>query len=257
MRIFTWTQKIISHISLFFSCKGLILFLIFIHSSSLFSQSLQLQYDFRHSMDPQNNKSNFPSLFFELFKLVDYGSFFVKTQADFFGDHHNIGQFYMQISRDFKFWDPLFFLHIEYSGGVGVAEGTSYGYYVGNAYLFGSNYAFQWGNDWQSISLCYRYSLLNRPSHDAQVTAYWSKHLLEDRFTFAGSFVLFTQNRDRGDDLTKNLTGKKVFFWGQPQIWINVTDNFFVGSQITLYYHIYSYSENLLVYPALAMKYQF
>jgi hypothetical protein len=231
--------------------------LILISSIPIFSQSLQLQYDFRHSIDPQNNKSNYPTFSFELFKLLDEGSFFVKTQADFFGAHNNIGQLYMQISRDFKFWAPPVFLHLEYNGGLGIAEGTSYGYYLNNAYMFGVDYPFQWGDDWQSVSFSYRYSILNGPNHDAQVTLYWAKHSWENKFTFEGSFVLFTLNRNQGDVLTMNMTGKRILFWGQPQIWFNLDKNFSIGSQITLYYHIYSYSENMLIYPSAAIKYRF
>jgi hypothetical protein len=231
--------------------------LILISLGPLYSQNLQLQYDFRHSIDPRNNKSNYPTFAFELFKLMDNGSFFVKTQADFFGEHNNISQFYMQISRDFKFWGPPVFLHLEYNGGMGIAEGTSYGYYLNNVYLFGIDYPFQWGDDWQSVSFSYRYSILNGPNHDAQVTLYWAKHFWNNKFTFEGSFVLFTLNRNHGDASTMNLTGKRLLFWGQPQIWFNLDKNLSIGSQITLYYHIYTYSENMLIFPSAAIKYRF
>jgi hypothetical protein len=121
-----------------------IILLMFILANHVQSQSLELQYDLRHSIDPQNNRSNYPSLFFEFFKLVDSGTFFVKTQADFYGEHHNIGQLYLQLFREFKFWDPLIFLHLEYNGGVGIAEGTSHGYYVNNAFLLGLSIPFNW-----------------------------------------------------------------------------------------------------------------
>lgn len=29
---------------------------------------------------------------------------------------------------ELKFWKPLLFLHLEYNGGLGIAEGTVYGY---------------------------------------------------------------------------------------------------------------------------------
>lgn len=158
---------------------------------------------------------------------------------------------------EYKFWKPLFFLHFEYNGGVGIAEGTTYGYNINNAFLLGAAYPFLWGTDWQSASLCYRYSAFKKPSFDLQFTFFWTKVFWQDNFTFSGNLVLFTQNKDTGDPLNENSAGKKVVFWGQPQIWFNMTRAFFVGSQITLYYHIYSYSEKILIYPAIAVKYQF
>ncbi len=221
----------------------------------LYSQSLQLQYDLRHSVDPRNTRSNYPSLFFEFFKLVDYGSVFVKTQADFNAERHNIGQVYLQLFREFRFWDPVIFAHVEYNGGVGIAEGSTFGYSINNAFLLGPEYPFQWGNDWESISLCYRYSLFDKPSHDVQLSVYWSKNLLEDKFSFSGSLVMFTENKDHGDPATANLTGKRVLIWGQPQVWYNISKTFSIGSQLTTYYHVISNSERVLVYPTLAVKY--
>jgi len=234
-----------------------LLLVIIILSKSVFSQSLQLQYDLRHSIDPENNKSNYPSLFYEYFRNLENGALFTKIQSDFLGEHHNIGQLYLQIFGELKFWKPLIFLHLEYNGGLGIAEGTAYGYYINNAYLIGAQYPFQWGVDWQSASLCYRYNSFNEPSHDMQFSFYWTKMFWQDDFTFSGNFVLFTQNRDIGQPHTENLKGKKVVFWGQPQIWFNLTKDFSIGSQITLYYNIYSYSNSMLVYPAIAVKYRF
>jgi hypothetical protein len=116
--------------------------LLFIASTTLISQSLQLQYDFLHSIDPQNNKSNYPTLFYEFFKNLDDGAFFVKTESDFYGENNNIGQLYFQIFREFRFWDPPVSIHVEYNGGLGIAEGTTYGYYLNHELLLGGNIRF-------------------------------------------------------------------------------------------------------------------
>src|SRR5512133_875918 len=62
----------------------LVALLWFVLACPVHSQNLQLHYDLGHSIDPENNQSNYPSLFFEFFKLVDSGTIFVKTQADFY-----------------------------------------------------------------------------------------------------------------------------------------------------------------------------
>jgi len=75
------------------------------------AQSLQLHYDARHSIDPGRNSKNFTTLYFEYFKTLDTGKFFVKPgafllklQADFAGEQSNIGKYYMQVSQEIRFW---------------------------------------------------------------------------------------------------------------------------------------------------------
>ncbi|MBN2000908.1 DUF5020 family protein [candidate division KSB1 bacterium] len=169
MFVFNSTRQTIYSYSGLRRLVFLFLLIVFIPSFSLFSQSLQLQYDLRHSVDPQNNKSNYPSLYYEYFRNVKNGAFFTKIQSDFFGERHNIGQMYLQLFGEYKFWKPLLFLHLEYNGGLGIAEGTTYGYHINNAYLLGTAYPFLWGADWQSASLCYRHSALKKPSLDLQL----------------------------------------------------------------------------------------
>lgn len=96
-----------------------------------------------------------------------------------------------------------------------------------------------------------------KPSHDIQLSLYWTKMFLQDNLSCSGNLVLFTQNKDIGEPWTRNVNGKKIVLWGQPQIWFNLNKAFAVGSQITLYYNVYSYSEGILVYPAIGAKFKF
>ena len=41
---------------------------------------------------------------------------------DFAGERNNIGQFYMQVSQAFRFWQPKIFLQLQYSGGLELTE---------------------------------------------------------------------------------------------------------------------------------------
>ena len=237
---------------LFFSISLLI-------SISTFSQNLQFHYDFRHSMDPKLNPVNFPSFSFEYFKNIDTvgtGSFLFKIQADLKGTDNNMGQVFTQLTQTLRFWKPKVYLSLTYSGGLGVTP-TSYGFYLSNSFGAGVSYPFQWKGAWISTSLSYRYNAYKRPSHDPQFVFYFGRGFFNYKIWMAGSIVSWTENRDQGIDYTKDLTGKKFCFFGDPQIWFNVKNGFSVGTRVNLYYHLLTIDNQLQVYPTLGTKYQF
>ena len=135
--------------------KIFIFYLICFIPVSLSTQNLQLHYDLRHSLDPQFNSKNFPTLYFEYFKGDDSGSFLMKIQSDLIGEKNNIGKFYMQTSKSLKFWEPKIYLQIQYSGGLGIAEPGQYGYYITNAFSIGASYPFQLNNAYFNALRCY------------------------------------------------------------------------------------------------------
>ena len=221
------------------------------------AQQLQLHYDFRHSLKPDLNHRNFASLTFEYFKSQDStGSFLLKMQTDFTGKNNNIGQLFMQVSKNLRYWRPKIELALTYTGGLGIAPPT-YGYYLTNTFGIGAAYPFQWRGAWFSTSVAYRFSAFSRPSHDPQVTFYFGKGLLNYRVIVAGSIVAWSENRNQGNDFTKDQTGKKFVFFGDPQCWVKLTKTVSIGSRINLYYHTLTNENRLLVYPTLGLKNQF
>jgi hypothetical protein len=230
----------------------------------MFSQKLQLHYDLRHTVDPKNTQKNFPTLYFEYSKSQDSGrsffkpgSFLLKTQADLLGTKGNIGQLYMQVSQSFRCWKPKIFVQLQYSGGLGIAEPGSYGYYITNAFSAGLGHPFQWKNAWFNAYACYTYNNFKEPSHDGLASFYWWKGFLNYKMQFAGDFNVWTINRNHGDSFTAGLHGKKVSFYGEPQIWYNITKDFSAGSKFNLYYHVLNDANMLQVYPTLAIMYHF
>ena len=227
--------------------------------SALFSQAQQLQfhYDFRHSINASQNRRNYASLTFEYFKSYDStGSFLLKTQTDFTGENNNVGQLFIQVSRNLRYWRPNVQLALTYSGGLGVAPPT-YGYYLTNTFGVGAAYPFQWRGAWFSTSLVYRFSAFPKPSHDPQFTFYFGKGFFNYRIMVAGSIVAWSENRNQGNDFTKDLKGKKVAFFGDPQCWVKLTKTVSIGSRINLYYHTLTTENQLQIYPTLALKNQF
>jgi hypothetical protein len=239
------------------SClKNPLICFILLSFSSLNSQTLQLHYDCRHSIDPQHFDKNFPTLFFELFKQQSIGSFLLKMQSDLDGKQNNIGKFYMQVSQSLKFWQPKIYLTIQYSGGIGIAEPGQYGFYINNAFSIGTAFSFQWDGAWVSVFLSFTYNVLQIPSHDVLCSFYWGKGFLNYKIEFSGDFNLYTINKNHGDAWTANQHGKRIAFYAEPQLWFNVSKNFSLGSKINIYYHVLTYANVLQTYPTIAVRYK-
>lgn len=225
------------------------------------SQTLQMHYDLRHSVDPKNNPKNYPELYFEFFKTQDSGkafikpgSFLLKAEADLLGEGGNIGKFYLQVSQSFRFWQPKIFLNLQYSGGLGVTEPKQYSYYIPNTYSFGLNYPFKWGNCYLSAVLNYQYVPYKKPTMDGLFTLYWWKGLWNYHAEISGDFSIWTANRDHGDSLTLALSGKEFFFYAEPQFWFHINKVVALGTKIVIGYHVYAVENVLNLYPTIAIR---
>ena len=90
-----------------------------------------------------------------------------------------------------------------------------------------------------------------------QFTFYYGKGFLNYRIFITGSLVFWTENRNRGDDYTKDLSGKKFVFIGDPQIWIRIIKGFSLGSRINVFYNLLDDNNQIKVYPTIGAKYEF
>jgi hypothetical protein len=219
------------------------------------AQELQLHYDWRHVTDPRTNARNFPALTFKTFKALEFGSFLLKLEADLDGRRHNVSKGYMEISQTVRFWKAPIYVLGEYSGGLGLFEGATGGYYLENGYHLGAAYPFRWQGGWANASLAYKYANLARPSHDPQVTVYWGRTFGE-RWAFASTAVSWTQNRNRGDEYTRGLTGKRWSFLIENELWWRVAKPVSLGSEIRVSRNVYASDGRLLIYPTLGIRYQ-
>ena len=236
--------------------KSRLLILIFGIALPAMPQSLQLHYDFRHSLDPARNAKNFPTLYYEYFKGNDSGSFLLKMQSDFSGRGNNIGQFYSQISQSFRFWEPKICAQVEYSGGLGIVEPGSFGYYLANTLSLGCAYPFQWEGGFFYAAASCSYTAMSLPSYDPLFSIYWWKGLWKYRVEFCGDIEVWTQNRSRGIGSPGSGTGKSVHLYGQPQLWLKLTDRLSVGTKLSFSYHVVADENVLLFYPTAAMRYK-
>lgn len=238
--------------------KYYVLFIFWMTASPLFAQTLQLHYDARHTLDPAHNSMNFPTIYFEYFKANDTpGSFFIKMESNLNGSDHNIGKYYTQLSQSFKLWKPKIYAQLQYSGGLGIAEPGSYAFYITNAFSLGAVYPFQWKGAWFSTAISYTYNAFKKPSNDILYSLYWGRGFWNYKFEFSGDIELYTQNKNLGDSFTAGQHGKRISFFGEPQVWFKIHKGFSAGSKINLYYHVLT-AENLLqVYPTAAVRFKF
>jgi len=226
---------------------------------AIFPQNIQVQWDLRHTIDAKLNSKNFPSFSFEYFANIDTigtGSFLFKLDSRMDGNNSNPSQIFTQISQSIKFWKPKIYLSATYSGGLGVTS-TYYGYYISNSFGIGPAYAIKWKEAWISASTYLRVNVFDKPSLDPQVNLWFGRFFLNYRIYFSGSFVFWSQNRDQGNEDTKELRGKKIAFFGDPQIWFKIKKRFSAGSKINIYYHLLSDDNHVQVYPTIGLKYQF
>jgi hypothetical protein len=244
--------------------KYLFLLMLAITSSNVFSQNLQLHYDLRHTIDPAHNPRNFPTLYFEYFKaqndtssFIKPGTFFIKMETDLQGQGDNIGKAFIQTSQTFRFWKPAIYLSLQYSGGLGVTEPKQYSYYINNGISLGPTYLFQLKGAYFSTAIYYTYNMLQKPSHDFLYTLYWGKGFWNYKVEFSGDIELYSLNKNQGDDLTKNLHGKTISFFGEPQIWFKIKGNFSMGSKVLLYYHVITAQNVFELYPTIAARIKF
>lgn len=227
------------------------------------AQSVQLHYDMRHWVDPKYNVKNFPVIYMEYFKNQDSGHCFIKPgsilfkmEADLYGEQHNIGKGYMQVAQTLRMWQPKVFLHLSYSGGLGVTEPKQYSYYITSTLQVGAQYTFSWHGAILSTVLDYKYVSYSKPSNDLIYTLYWWRGLYNYRVEVAGDFSLWTENKNHGDDYTKEMEGKRFSFFAEPQLWYNISKRFAAGTRVTMYYHVNTWDNVWQAYPTVAVKYK-
>lgn len=244
--------------------KFLLFTLLILSFTRVKSQSLQLHYDARHTLDHKRNLKNFPTLYFEYFKTLDTGkifikpgSFLLKLQADFTGEQSNIGKYYMQVSQEVRFWKPKVFINLQYSGGLGITTPRQYSYYILNTYSVGVSYPFRWGSAYLSSVLNFKYIPYTKPSKDFLYTFYFYKGLWKYKAEFSGDFSIWTENKNHGDDLTKGQNGKRFSFFAEPQFWYKLNNTLAAGTKINTNYHVLTTENILQIYPTVALRVKF
>lgn len=230
-------------------------------SATIDAQDLQLHYDLRHTVSPGANPTNFPTLYFNYWKMRDSGThwikpgdFLLKTEADMQGTGDNIGKFFIQIGQSFRAWTPKIFLQFQYSGGGGITQPAEYSYYITNTYQTGVEIPYQWKGAYLTTVLDYKLVAYTKPTNDPIFTQYWYKGLAHYKLEFIGDFSIWTENKNHGDEATAGLKGKRFFFFAEPQLWYNLNKTFAIGSKLNCYYHVNVIANVFQAYPTVAVR---
>jgi hypothetical protein len=245
-------------------CATCVVLSLIVLSKSSSSQELQIHYDPRHTLDPASNARNFITLYFQYFNpapdtassFVKRGSFLLKMQADLNGANNNMGKSYLQVSQSLRCWKPRFYLSLQYSGGLGVTEPKQYSYYIVNTFSAGAEIPFRFIGAWLSSVLDYKFVPYTRPSRDFLYTLYWWKGCFHYRLEFAGDFSVWTENKDHGDGTTPSVSGKRLYFFSEPQVWLHAGKCLAFGSKINMYYHVNTNEDLFQAYPSLAVRFK-
>ena len=172
------------------------------------AQNIQLHYDFGSSIYESQSTRPKITTTVEMFKPDAWGSTFFFVDMDY--RDGSIAGSYWEIARELKFWDGPFSAHVEYNGGVGIA----------NAYLLGATYTWNSQDFSKGFSFTPSYKIIQKHAkpHNFQLTATWYINFCKDKFTFSG-FADFW--KEEHQDLEKGEMHDFVFMT-EPQFWVNL-----------------------------------
>lgn len=229
-------------------------------SGTLFSQNIQLHYDFGKLED--GTKRYFFVGTFEFYRPDTLGYTFLFTDFEFDSPNNPKGvslgyfeiarSFYMPWFRNNKLMKN-FGLHIEYNDGSVIYEIDSvvYGENLRNSWLAGFEYPFKIGNFTLQTMLLYKY-IRGSSAPDFQLTFVWYHMLFKERITLAGYLDLWSQ-----DDFYIDPEKKLLVLYSEPQIWYNITPKLAVGSEFKISKNFIVGSDRVEVFPTLGLKWQF
>ncbi|MCF8357616.1 MAG: DUF5020 family protein [Prolixibacteraceae bacterium] len=205
--------------------QAVIIFILVFTGFRLWSQNLQLHYDFgqgRHYLTSTLERFA-PDLLGSTYYFVDFNY-----------DINGPTEAYWEISRELKKWDAPLTVHIEYDGGLHTnlnADGDRVSFQINNAYLAGGTYSWNAADFSKGISftLMYKYIQGNPSPHNYQFTTVWYLNLLKGKISLTG-FADFWQEIQTAMDT-------RFVFLSEPQFWFNINRSFSVGGEVELGYN--------------------
>lgn len=171
--------------------------------------NVQIHHDFGNDIYG-NELSNRPrwTATIENFTADKWGSTYFFVDGNF--ADNTLSSVYAEFSRELRFWEAPFAIHVEYNGGLAGETGS-----YDDAYLAGA--AWNWANkDFSktfSVQALYKY-LANHPinKHSWQLTTVWGIHFAKGLCTFSGYADLWHDNSVNGS----------LILSSEPQFWVNL-----------------------------------
>ena len=234
--------------------------------TNLYSQNIQLHYDFGKLLyNHLDNRQN-ATITFDMFKPDKWGSTYAFADFDFATD--GMMGTYMEIEREFTVSrDGRWAAHIEYGGGISTGHVPEYCFGNRFRHTILAGAAWNWlSADYSknfSIKALYKYVFKGkkggmRPFSSFQTTMVWGINFLKNKCTFTGFLDAWYDPNVKG----------KVILTTEPQFWFNFNglkkcEKFplSVGTEVKIN-HNFVWNENgendkFYVIPTLALKWTF
>lgn len=218
-------------------------------------------YDLRHTTDRGDNASNLPVMEMKGFWPLSFGSFLFKEEIDLGGTRHDQSEVYSELDQSIKLghatlWGSPLSLHLAYSGGLGVFNDATGGYYVQNAYWVGPEYGFQALGAYWNVYAAFRYTNTAAPTRDPMVSLWIGKYFLGYRLLIANSLEAWTASYDRVDGTA--VATRKIASWQlESEVWYKVAQHLSIGMYVRTTRNVYALSDAWLVYPSVGARYSF
>lgn len=220
--------------------------LLLIATVALQAQNIQLHYDFGRSLyDKEMTVRPHFTTTVEKFQPDNWGSTFFFVDMDY--NSNGVEQAYWEISRELKFWNAPFSIHLEYNGGLAKQ------YSINNAYLAGLTYSYNNANFSRgfSLSAMYKYIQKNDSPNNFQLTGTWYMNMCNNLYTFSGFADYWRE---------KTWFGSTMTFMTEPQFWVNLNRvkgvnekfNLSVGTELEITNNFYQ--GRAFVTPTVALK---
>ena len=220
--------------------------LLLIATVALQAQNIQLHYDFGRSLyDKEMTVRPHFTTTVEKFQPDNWGSTFFFVDMDY--NSNGVEQAYWEISRELKFWNAPFSVHLEYNGGLAKQYSINNAYLVGLTYSY-NNANFSRGFSWSAM---YKYIQKNDSPNNFQLTGTWYMNMCNNLYTFSGFADYWRE---------KTWFGSTMTFMTEPQFWVNLNRvkgvnekfNLSVGTELEITNNFYQ--GRAFVTPTVALK---
>jgi hypothetical protein len=219
-------------------------------------------YDLRHATDPADNRSNFPVIEMKGFFRLSFGAFLFKEEIDLGGTKGNASEVYSELDQSIRLghatlWSSPLSLHLGYSGGLGVFDHATGGYYVQNAYSAGPEYGFRIAGAYCDLYAAVRYTDIAGATVDPMISFWIGKYFLGYRLLVANSLEAWTTSYDWGKGPGSTPSHRVASWELESEVWYKIARDLSVGTYIRTTRNVYALSDRWVVYPSIGVRYAF
>lgn len=230
--------------------KLILLTLVIASASTVYSQNVQLHYDF-------GEDRKMPTTTFEMFKPDAKGSTFFFIDLNFGGktaEVSGVSLAYLELARELKLGKSPFALHAEINSGT--FRTKDFAGPIHTAYLLGGSYSINNKNFTKTFSLQLLYKHIQDKNDLAyQITTVWGLHFFNRSLSFTG-FTDFWREDNVVFDENGTASDTRFVFLSEPQLWYHLNTHFSVGGEVELSANFGGH-QGFMMNPTLGLKWTF